>query len=102
MPVVHMNFALDRMMSKFIGATKTESRLDAAAGQKDRETVGIMVPSGPVCLGVRCSPEFAAPPHERIIQQPTLLQVSQQTGDRSISVAITRINPTANTANCAS
>src|SRR5262245_8905539 len=67
-----------------IGASVSESRLHATAGEPDGEASRVMVAAivggRERSLRVGCSPELTAPDYERVIQQATLLQVEHQRG----------------------
>src|SRR6056297_3661778 len=86
MPVVHVDLALDSVMTEGIGLSMRESCLDPATGKKASKAVWIMVSACPVGLGVRSATELTAPPNQCVFQQSTLFQISQQAGDRLIGI----------------
>src|SRR5687767_1893538 len=53
----------------------------SAAGEPNGEAAGIVVAAGAVLFGVGGAAEFAAPPDQRILQQASLFEVGEETGD---------------------
>ena len=68
----------DRFMAKLIGFAVSGPAFDAAASQEIRESFRIMVASPAAALGDGLTAKFAAPNHERFLEQATLLQIGQQ------------------------
>lgn len=85
-PIVHVHLALDGVMSKLVGRSIAETRLDAPAGQEQSETIGVVVPTRAVGLCVGRPSEFSTPPNQCVLEQPALLQILQQRRDRLIGV----------------
>ena len=82
---------LGRMKTQFIRRTVDDSRLDSAAGHDDVEAMRMMVSSGRFCssaagtnFGSWCSAKFRTNDDQCFIEQASLLQILDQTGDRLI------------------
>ena len=58
---------LDRMEAELVGLAVSDAALNAAAGQPDRETVGMMVAAGAV-LCSRRSAELRRPDNDGLVQ----------------------------------
>src|SRR6056297_753517 len=86
MPVVHVDLSLDSVVAEGIGLAMRKSRLDSATGKKASKPVWIVVAARSVGLGVRSAAEFTAPPNQCVFQKSALFQVSQQAGNRLISI----------------
>src|SRR5260221_12823298 len=64
---------LDSVKTKLVGLAVYDAALDAAASQPDRKTVGMMVAAvGP--FRAWRSAELRRPDHDRVLEQPSLLQ----------------------------
>ena len=89
--IVDAGAVLLRRVTELIRRAVDRSAFRAAAGQPDAEAGRPMIAAGAlgvhVLLGQRQAPEFAAPNHERGIQQIPLLQVGQQRRDRLVGLA---------------
>ena len=84
--VVHVDLVGDGVVAELVGRAVGEARLHAAAGEPDGEALGVVV--APVAaLGEGRSAELAAPPDQRIVEQPARLQVGEQAGDGQIGGA---------------
>ena len=75
-----------RLPADLVGRAVARTSLDAAAGHPDEEAVGIVV-AAVAFLGDRHAAELAAPDDERGVEQPALLEVGQQAGDRLVGFA---------------
>src|SRR6266511_2878585 len=82
--VVHVDFVGGGLVAKIVGGAQRKGGPDAPAGQPDGEAARIVVAAGAVLLGVRGAAEFAAPPDQRVLEQPARFQVGQQAGDGSV------------------
>lgn len=71
---------------KLVACAVGAAGLDAPAGQPAYEGVAVVVATVRA-LAVGSPPEFRRPINERLIKQPTLLEVFQQTGDRLVGAA---------------
>ena len=76
----------DGVEAEFVGRAVDDAPLDAAAGQRDREAVGMMV-AAVGRLGAGRAAEFGAEDDERFVEQAALLQVVDQAGDRLVDLA---------------
>src|SRR5262249_52701100 len=89
--VVHMRRVACNVVAEVIRLTKAQSRLDAAAREPDRETTRVMVTPVIVrrelALAVDRAPEFAAPHHQRVLEQASLFQIFDERRRRLIRVA---------------
>src|SRR6185503_13346795 len=74
-----------------VGLAERNSGLDSAAREPDREASRMMIApvivGGQLALAVDRPAELAAPHHQRVLQQPALLQILNQRGARLIGVA---------------
>ncbi len=77
--VVHVHRVLDDVVAELVGLAVDMAAFDAAAGHPEAEATGVVVATvgvlGDLALAIRGAAEFAAPDHERIFQQPALLEV---------------------------
>src|SRR5262245_44896409 len=89
--VVHMRRVARDVIAEVISLTEAQSRLDAAAREPDREAARVMVTPVIVrrelALAVDRSPEFAAPYHQRVLEQASLFQIFDERRRRLIRVA---------------
>ena len=86
--------SLDGAQPELVGVADDLAALDAAAGHPDREAVRIVVaPFRAVRAAVRCraAAEFAAPDHQRGIEQAAGFQVRQQPGDGLVGLGRARL-----------
>src|SRR5438132_4326429 len=78
----------DRPEAKLIGAADDLAPFYAATCQPGSEAVGIMIAAGALvgiaAVGKGCAAEFAAPDHQRLVQQAARFEVLQQTSHRLI------------------
>src|SRR5687767_13069745 len=87
MQIVQVHRIFRRPETELICGAEDPAALDPAAGHPYRKAVRVMVASIRAArTAVRCwaAPEFAAPNHERRVQQAAGLQVSKQTGYRLV------------------
>ena len=76
---------LDSSAAQFVGLAHADTTLDATAGHPHREAIRVVVPAGALgVFGCWLSSEFTAPDNQRLLEQSTLLQVVDQTGDRLV------------------
>ena len=74
-------------VSNFICGTDCVATTHATAGKPNRHCSGVVVSSISQTSAhavIRAAAEFATPDDERVLQQPTFSQVSNQPGNRSI------------------
>lgn len=80
--VVNVYRVLCDIVAEVVRFAVGNSRLDAAAGHPYGETSRVMITTvvfrRELSLGIAGPAKLAAPYHQRIIQQPTLLQVDDQ------------------------
>ena len=82
--IMHMDGILDNVESKIVRRAVRHTALDASAGHPERECPSVMI--APVVLIARATlridraAEFATPDHERVVQHPALLEVSNESG----------------------
>ena len=67
--------------SQFVGRSVHGALLDASTGQPDREAVGVMIASVGV-FGTGGASELGTPDDQRFVEQASLFEVLEQTGDR--------------------
>jgi len=87
--IVDVNATLDRPAAELVRRTMAHSGPDSGPGQQGCESIPIVFPPGSpdsarVVLKVRSPAKFARADDERILQEPSLFQIFQQSGDRSI------------------
>ena len=82
-PVVDVHRVLDRLVAELVGRPVGQPAPDAAAGHPDGEPLAVVV-AAVGGLAVRRAAELAGPDDQRIFQQPPLLQVGEQPGDRPV------------------
>src|SRR5687768_4929218 len=83
MKVSHVDWLVCGMISEVIGRAVSESAFDPTTGEPQAEPELMMI-TPVLSLGHRSPPEFAAPNHQGILQQPALLQIRQQRGGWTI------------------
>ncbi len=80
--VVHMNGVFDDVVSEFVGFSVNDTGFHAAAGHPDGEAAGMVIAAVVVCrhfaLAIIGAAEFAAPDHERLVEQPALFEVGNE------------------------
>src|SRR5262245_62514976 len=76
--VVDMDRVLDRVEAQVVGTAERRARLDAAAGQPDREAVGVMVAAVVAPLDHGGAAELATPEDQGVLQQSAALQVRDE------------------------
>ena len=79
--VVHVDFVLDREVAEVVGLAIREAGFEAAASEQHGKTRGVMVAARAVFLGVGRAAKLAAPPHDRVFEQPARLQIAEEAGD---------------------
>src|SRR5439155_22753471 len=92
--VVDMHRLLDRAVPEFVGCTMNIAAFDAATSQPDREAVMVVIASlafsrraGGRNFHSRGAAEFAAANHQRLLEQPALLEIDEQRGDALVHFA---------------
>src|SRR5579859_7143291 len=89
--VVNVDRVASDVVAVIVGLAMRHPRLDAAAGQKDRETTRVMIATIVLgrqrALAIHCPAKLAAPDHERVVEQAALFQVDEQAGGRLVGVA---------------
>ena len=79
MEVIDVHAAFDGAHAEFISGPKRKSLLDAAAGEPHRVAGDIVIPAVlPLRRGL--APELAAEQDERLLEQTSVIQISQQGG----------------------
>ena len=77
--VVNVDGVFDDVVAEFVGFAVDDAGLDAAASHPDREAARVVVAAvvfaGQPALAVDRPAKFAAPDHERFIEQAALMQV---------------------------
>ena len=84
MHVVHVDLVFHRVISPVIRGAVGHAAFDAPSGHPHAEGVRIVI-TPVVALGGGGAAKLAAPPNERVLEQSPLLQVGQQSGDRSVN-----------------
>ena len=75
----------DRHAPQLIGFSDAYASLDPPSGHPHGEPVGIVVSSCALCVfGSRLATEFSPPDYQGFVQQASLLEVLEQSGDRLI------------------
>src|SRR5258706_15625709 len=84
-----MNRAIDGGVADVVGGADDLAALHAAAGEPDRVAAGGMVAAFFIAaaFGAGSSAEFAGPEDQSAVEQATLLQIHQQSGDGLIGLA---------------
>src|SRR3954471_6849198 len=80
---------LDGVEAQLVGRAVDDARLDPAAGQPGRESIGVVVAA---ILPLRAGrpAELGGPDDDRLVEQPATLQVFQEAGDRAVDLAAER------------
>ncbi len=91
MQIVHAGRILDGLESEIVGRAVNRAATNPTAGEPDAEPVMVVVSSKltlavPAQLDGGSSTELAPPNNKRVIQHASLLEVSQQGGDRLIDL----------------
>src|ERR1051325_9753890 len=71
---------LDRVESEFVSDSVRDSAFDAAAREPCAEARGMVIASG--AFRARRASELRAEDHKRFVQEPALLQILEQPGNR--------------------
>src|SRR5437868_5450328 len=90
MQVVDIHSLTGRGKTKFVGAAYRLTGFDAAARHPDRIRVDVVISAGltrVTSFAHWSSSEFAAPNHQRMIQQAPLLQIPKQRSGRPVYLA---------------
>ena len=88
--IVHFHLVARRRKAQIVRAAQRHPRLHAAARHPKRERVDVMVAArlaGIPHFAHRRAPELPAPHHQRVLQQPALLQIFDQRRRRLIDLA---------------
>lgn len=86
MQIVHMDFILYGMVAEFVGFAKGEAGFYPSSSEEQGETIGIVIASGSIFLGIWSPAEFAAPPDQSILQESALFEILEQTCDGLVGV----------------
>ena len=87
MQAPYVEWFLDGGGVEFVGLSNADTALDTAPGHPHREAVTVMVTAGALGIfGGRLAAKLATPDYEGFVQQPPLLQILQQGGDRLVGV----------------
>src|SRR5439155_15041640 len=88
--IVNVYRVFEDVVTELVGLAVTDARLDAAPGHPDRVTTPVMVTAVIVLLDfsltINGATEFAAPDHERVVQEPALLEVFNERGTGLVGV----------------
>ena len=85
--VMNVVFLGGRTKSEFVRFAHEVAGLDAAAGEPHAEGVDVMIaPRCGALLAHWRAAEFAAPNHQRVIEQPARLEVENQRGTRLVDI----------------
>ena len=82
--IVHVDLVLHCHVPEFIGRAVSVSGFEASPSEPGRETFGIVVPPRAIPLGIGGATEFASEPHDRVLEQPPLLEIGEQSRDRLV------------------
>ena len=82
--VVYVNRTLRNVVTVVVRFSHHDPGLDSPAGHPHREAAGMVIApiifGGQTTLAVDRSAKFAAPHHQRLVQQTTLLQIRHEGG----------------------
>src|SRR5205823_6983116 len=87
--VVDVNLVIHRARAELVGCAVDRAALDAAPGEPEAERAVVMVAARivvAVAIARDGPAEFAAPEHERALEQPALLQVGEQGRSRLVDL----------------
>ena len=87
--VVEVDAIADGAQAELVGGADDLAALDAAAGHPDREAVGVVVAAfgaAGAAVGDGTAAEFAAPDHQRGVEQAAGFEVGQQAGDAFVGL----------------
>src|SRR5689334_513253 len=73
--VMHVYFVLRDIEAKLIGLAENDTALESAACHPHRECIRMMIASVGPALHHRGTAKLAAPDDDRVLQQPSLLQI---------------------------
>src|SRR5262245_40832225 len=76
-----------RLVAELVGLAVVHAALRPAAGEPVGEGVRIVVAAGAALLHQRQAAEFAAPDHERLVEQAAGVKIGQEGGDRLVGLA---------------
>ena len=80
--VVHADRVFGHVVREVVGRAVADSSPDASARKPDREAPRVVVPAvhlcGELALAVHGPAEFAAPDHQRLVEQAALLEILHQ------------------------
>ena len=89
--IVDVHRVLHDVVAELVGLAMGVTRLDAAAGHPPREAAAVMVAADErvvdLPLRERRAAELAAEHHQRVVEQPALLQIHDQRRARLIDLA---------------
>src|SRR5205823_1098299 len=74
----------DCMKTQLISGAMNKPALNSPSGHPNRESKGMMITTSLSPFDTRRPPKFGSPDNHGLIQQPTLLQIFQQTSNRFI------------------
>ena len=83
---MHVHAIANRVRAEFVRLAVDVPSFHAAPGEPHAER-GRVVVAAVLPFGIRRATELAAPNDERVVQQAALLEVGQQTGDRTVDGA---------------
>ena len=94
--VVDVYGVVDDVEAQLVGRAQGEAGLDAAAGEPHGEGLRVVVAAElaaerGVRLDHRRPAELAAPDHQRVVEQPALLEVAHQGGTGAVGLAALRL-----------
>ena len=80
--VVNVNWIFHHIVAEVVSLAVDNPRLDAGARHPEREALGMVVAAvvvaGELALAIDGPAELAAPDHQRVVEQPALLEVGDQ------------------------
>lgn len=91
--VVHMHRVLCHVETEFVGRSIGNARFDTSTREPQTETAVVMVSAVIAPLHHRCPSELSTPNDQRILQQPSLLQIFDQCGTRLIRIECILLHP---------
>ena len=81
--IVNGGFAPNRPITEFIGLSVNGPGCDSGTSQPDGKAERIVITTI-TTLSKRCPAKFSGPHHQRFFQQPTLVEVLEQPGNRLV------------------
>lgn len=83
--VMNVNLVRDDMKTKIIGVTKCDAWLDTSSRHVDAKCLRVVIaPVATVALDHWCPAEFTTPNDQCVIEQPAVLQITNQSCTTSI------------------